>query len=121
MPCKRSCTFTTWTIAGRRPESVRISTNAINVVGTRTPKYRARADGGTSPARSAACVWNGMAEHDDEEHERVRGLFVWEARGEGQCSDAEASPKGDEAEVTGCCLDGAIPMHLERERPDRHE
>ena len=63
----------------------------------------------------------GDHEHDDEEHECVRRLFMWKARSECQCSDAEASAEGDEAEVTGCRLDGAIPMHLKCERPDGHE
>ena len=58
----------------------------------------------------------GDHEHDDEEHECVRRLFMWKARSECQCSDAEASAEGDEAEVTGCRLDGhEQPEHQDPE------
>jgi len=71
------------TIAGSRPESVRISTKAMNVVGTRT-RYRASAADGTRP-RETACVWKRDGgeeqrerdnEHDHKKHEGVRGLLV---------------------------------------------
>jgi len=61
MARRRSWTLVTCTIAGRSPLPARISAKAMNVTGTRTPKYRASADAGASPARSAACVWNGIA------------------------------------------------------------
>src|SRR5947208_14695363 len=63
----------------------------------------------------------GNDQHDDEQHEGVRGLVVRKARGERQRGDTQTSSQRDEAEVAGRGLDRAVAMDLESERPDRHE
>ena len=126
----RSWTFPIWTIAGSSPDRTRICANAMNVVGTSTPKYSASADAGTSDASSAACVWNGIAaslsanathEDHDEQDERRGRLIPSEARRQRERGHAETAAERDEAEVAVRGLRAAIAMHLERERADGDE
>src|SRR5437667_11939138 len=49
MPCRRPCNFKTRMIAENRLDNVRIKKNEMKVDETRTPKYKNRAVGQTSP------------------------------------------------------------------------